>query len=139
MNWGTSCLIDTIKMAGLHYETHYRKGNTAIPVIHTNDLSLSRGGDTKDHKGHETGLLVDLRLPRMDGRVGGINGKHDLYDQNAIRAMIKAFLAQPLFSVCYFNDKELIKEGLCKPQARHDGHVHVQVKPPTIRLNLNGK
>ncbi|HKK77715.1 MAG TPA: D-alanyl-D-alanine carboxypeptidase family protein [Saprospiraceae bacterium] len=135
MNWGTDWLIDTIIAAGIHYEDHYRKGDTNTPLIHTNDLSLRKGGDTRDHSGHETGLMVDLRLPRTDGRIGGVkwNDQFGLYDQDAAEAIIKAFRAQPLFEVCYFNDEVLIKKGLCKKASGHDDHIHIKVKPPSMK------
>lgn len=137
MNWGTDWLIDTIKLAGMEYEKNYRKGDAKKALIHTNDLSLHKGGDTKDHQGHETGLLVDVRLPKKDGSAdGGITWKSSSYDRAAARAMIKAFRAQPLFDICYFNDTTLIDEGLCKKADAHNDHFHITIKPPAIEHDL---
>ncbi|NER85221.1 MAG: muramidase (flagellum-specific), partial [Leptolyngbya sp. SIO1D8] len=133
MNWGTHWLIDTIKLAGLHYEKNHRKEDEKKALIHTNDLSLPKGGDTKDHEGHETGLLIDIRLPKQDGTAGGITWESKKeYDRSAAREMIKAFRAQPLFESCFFNDKTLIGEGLCTKLGGHDDHFHIKIKPPKI-------
>jgi|GEM_PF-6936317 len=134
MNWGTNWLIDTILAAGADFEDNYRKGNSNIALIHTNDLSLERGGDTKDHAGHETGLMLDIRLPRLAGKVGGITWRNgQLYDRATARAIIQSFSKQPLFSKCLFNDEVLINEGLCAKAAKHDDHIHIKINPPLRR------
>ena len=137
MNWGTDWLISTIKQAGIHFENNYRKGNNKVSLIYTNDLSLKKGGDTLDHLGHETGLLLDIRLPHFGGKAGGITWKKtSIYDRNAARAMIQAFRAQPLFKRCFFNDTVLIAEGLCEPLEGHDNHIHISIKPPALEFDL---
>lgn len=130
-DYGTDWLAAFITAAGEHYRDNYRVTNPAAAVITVNDASKPQGGDTPDHAGHETGLSCDLRLPRTDGTApAGTTYLTANYDQNAARAMLNAFRAQPLFDLAYFNDPTLIAEGLCAQQAGHDNHVHVQMKPP---------
>lgn len=125
-----SWLDEAILAAGRHYEQNYRASHKGASPIGINDASLPRGGDTKDHAGHEGGLDVDVYLPRTDGATGGITYEGALYDQDAARAILKAFRAQKLINRVYFNDPALIKEGLCTFTKGHANHIHVGVKAP---------
>jgi hypothetical protein len=128
---GTDWLAAFIASAGQHYRDNYRDANPGAAVITVNDASKPQGGNTPDHAGHETGLSCDLRLPRTDGTApAGTTHQTANYDQNAARAMLNAFRAQPLFDLAFFNDPTLIAEGLCAQQPAHDNHIHVQMKPP---------
>ena len=50
------------------------------------------------------------------------------YDRTATRALIKAIRATAPGHVklIYFNDPVLIKEGLVRPYAGHDDHLHIR-------------
>lgn len=48
-----------------------------------------------------------------------------------MRAMLKAFLAQPLARRVLLNDAVLSTEGLCGFAEGHDNHAHFEIKPPT--------
>jgi hypothetical protein len=126
-DFGTSWLDETLNAAGALYQQGLREGAAPISV---NNASLPTGGDTPSHKGHETGLVADLRLPRKDGRSGGITTASPEYDREAMRAQLKALKAQPLFDRAYLNDQVLIIEDLCRPLGGHDNHVHFEIKPP---------
>lgn len=132
-DYGTSWLVQTIQGAGKDYKTDYLDKNPGNALITINDSSLPKGWDTPDHKGHETGLDCDIRLPYKDGSAkGGLTYKDvDKYDQDAMRAMLKAFQKQPLVKSILFNDPVLIKEKLCTAADKdHDNHAHVSVEPP---------
>jgi hypothetical protein len=47
-----------------------------------------------------------------------------------MHAMLTAFRAQPLVGRIFFNDPELVAEGLCAALAGHDGHAHVEITTP---------
>lgn len=128
-DYGTSWLADTIAGAGKEYEASFRSSNAGAVLIAVNDASLPHGGDTFDHKGHETGMDADLRLPRKDGD-HGCTWQSQQYDQDATRAQLKAFRAQPLVRGIFFNDEDLIAEGLCTYLDGHDNHFHVDLKAP---------
>lgn len=125
-NW----LDETILAAGKHYQENYRKTHSTAAPIGVNDASLPHGGDTKDHAGHEAGLDVDIYLPRTDGKTGGIYYWDKTYDQDATRAILKAFRAQSMVNRCYFNDPKLIAEGLCTTVKNHDHHLHIGIGAP---------
>lgn len=130
-DWGTSWLASTALQAGCSYAQDFLRLHPDRAPIVLNDTSLATGGDTKDHAGHETGLAVDTKLPRLDGTAGGITWRDALYDREAMRAQLQAWWKQPGVEIIYFNDPELIAEGLCHRSAGHDNHAHVEIKPPT--------
>lgn len=129
-DYGTSWLDQTLRTAGRAYQDAWRVWNPTAARITVNDTSMPRGGDTPAHGGHETGLVCDLRLPRIGGSVGGITTASVEYDRATMRAQLRALTTQPLFEVCYLNDDELIREGLCRPLAGHSDHVHYEIRPP---------
>ncbi|WP_336361457.1 N-acetylmuramidase domain-containing protein [Haladaptatus sp. ZSTT2] len=130
-DYGTDWMAETVTDAGAHYRDNYLNTNPDAALLTVNDVSLPHGGDTPDHAGHETGMACDLRLARTDGNTGGITWTSPTYDRDAMRAVLEAFGAQPLFSRALFNDTTLIAEGLCQQHAGHDDHVHIDIAPPT--------
>src|SRR5262245_9143037 len=133
--YGTDWLADTIAGAGIHYRDNYLKSHPTAALLTVNDASLARGGNAPPHSEHQTGMDCDLRLPRTDGKTGGINiGKPAellLFDRDAARAILQALKAQPLVSRLLFNDQTLIDEGLCKKSTPdHNHHIHVDISPP---------
>lgn len=129
-DYGASWLNDFIIAAGAEYQKSYRSKHAGVALMSINDASLPRGGDTKDHKGHEAGLDIDVRLPKTDGTTGGITYSESGYDRDTMRAILKAFRAQALCDRVFFNDPTLIGEGLCKAASGHANHAHVGMKSP---------
>ncbi|WP_058306282.1 hypothetical protein [Gracilibacillus massiliensis] len=129
-DYGTSWLDNTIQQAAVWYRDHYLQLYPEASPITINDVSLETGGNTPDHRGHETGLACDLRLPSIKGTApGGITIESKNYDRSAMRAMVSAFNIQPLTTAIYFNDRRLIEEGLCEYASHHDDHAHIEIKP----------
>jgi murein endopeptidase len=130
-DFGTSWMASTIRDAAAADRDSYLAAHPGAALLTINDVSLPRGGRTRDHKGHQTGLGCDLKLPRIDGGAGGITFRNTSeYDQRAAREMILAVLAQPLVSRVFFNDPDLIRERLCTEEKGHDDHIHFQIRPP---------
>ena len=99
-------------------------------LMHVNDASMPRGGDTPDHVGHETGLVCDVFLPRVDGNSGKIVVRSPQYDRAAMRAMLRFFLSPASGASVFLNDPVLVSEGLCRTATGHDNHAHLEIKPP---------
>ncbi len=141
-DFGTDWLASTLVSAGARYKKDYLDSHAAAARLSLNDASLPHGQSTRDHKGHQTGLMGDLRLPRTGGKSGEITHADALYDRAAARAQLKALRAEPLHSLIFFNDATLIGEGLCKRADGHDNHFHFQIKPPAMAagasLNAGG-
>ncbi len=144
-DYGTSWLAQTLVDAGDHYFDAYRNSNTAPPIT-ANDASIPKGGPavkatdpTKlEHKGHQCGMSIDLRLPRTDGTAPGntrTNRTGDNYSSTTMRAMLEALHAQPLFKNALLNDDELIQANLCSFADGHYDHAHINIKPPA-RIDL---
>lgn len=137
--YGTSWLAETIESAGQRYQETYRSQVEQSAPITVNDASPHRGGNTPDHNGHETGICVDLRLPRTDGTAPGMTTfRHPQYDRDVMRAMLQTIVEEPLLDRILFNDPELIAEGLCTRASGHDDHVHVEIRPPERRGGVRG-
>lgn len=129
-DYGTSWLADAILAIAKHYQTTYRSKYPKKAPFTINDVSIPHGGNTPDHAGHETGLMCDVFLPRKDGGTGLPTYATAEYDQDACRAMLLSIRQYPLFKLAYFNDPQLIKEGLCRQAGGHHHHIHFEIKPP---------
>ena len=97
-------------------------------------VSIPHGGDTPDHKGHETGLMCDVFLPRKDGGFGATNVTSPTYNQNVARALLKSIRRQKLVNkdAVLFNDNDLIGEKLCRLMPEHHHHIHFSISPPPM-------
>lgn len=130
-DFGTNWLADTLRAAGAKYRADFMNSHPTAPPLSINDTSLPQGGFTSAHATHQSGLASDIRLPRKDGGVGGgITVSSSAYDRNAMRAMLRAFRAQPLSLRVLLNDDVLRGEGLCSFAPGHDNHGHIEVRPP---------
>jgi hypothetical protein len=133
-DYGTDWLDTTIRRAAVDYQQAYRNQAQAS-LITVNDASPAKGGDTPDHTGHETGLDIDLRLPKKNHGGAVLEGRTYRsadYDQAAAREIIKAFRKQDLVDKerIFFNDPTLVAEGICKKLEHHDNHIHIGIHPP---------
>ncbi|MBD2532102.1 glucosaminidase domain-containing protein [Nostoc flagelliforme FACHB-838] len=129
-DFGTHWLADVIKKIAQDYQNSYRKTHPTAARFAINDVSLPHGGDTPDHKGHETGMMCDVYLPKKNGNFGGIVWSSSEYDQDAARAILKSIGKQKLVRAVFFNDQQLIKERLCVSLSGHDNHIHFEINPP---------
>lgn len=130
--FGTDWLISTIVKAGNVYYQAYLNNNPSASVMWINDLSLTTGGPYPPHGTHQTGLDVDVRLPKTNGESGGITFSSSDYDRDATREMLKAFKSCLLVKSILFNDSVLIGESLCNYYSGHDNHFHVKIEPPIM-------
>ncbi|TAH52266.1 MAG: hypothetical protein EYC68_08170 [Chloroflexota bacterium] len=129
-DYGTDWLATTIQNIGLEYYRTYLTNHSGAALLSINDVSLARGGLTSQHAGHQTGLCCDIRLPHTDGTSGQITWSNSRYDREAMRAMLVAVRNQPLWRLTYFNDPQLIAEGLCTNLPAHDNHAHFEIRTP---------
>ena len=131
-DYGIDWISNVIRAAGIHYELTHRKGNSNIAPMAVNDVSLTRGGQTPDHYGHQSGNAGDIILPRTGGRFGFITYNSADYDQAATEAILRALRAQPWVdkNTLYFNDPVLRNKGLCRYARGHDAHMHFEINTP---------
>ena len=134
-DYGTNWMVETISAAAHLYQESYRGSNPGAALIQTNNLSRFLGGNAyPPHKTHQTGLSCDIRVPRKDGKVLGTNIDSSNYDQDAMRAILKAIRNQDKYGIqlIYFNDFSLITEGLCRNAPGHRNHAHIDIAPPKL-------
>ena len=89
------------------------------------DISLAGGIPTPDHGGHKSGLNVDIRPLRKDGREEPVTWRDPQYDQVATHALINLFyIFAPVVTVI-FNDPGIPFLSRAK---RHDDHFHLNLR-----------
>jgi hypothetical protein len=89
------------------------------------DISLADGIKTPDHGGHKTGLNVDIRPVRKDGREDPVTWFDPQYDQEGTRKLIHLFrVFAPVLSII-FNDPGI--PFLLKAD-KHNDHFHVNLR-----------
>lgn len=134
-DFGTSWLANTILEIAIDYHNNFRSSNPSKAPFTLNDVSRPQGGNTRDHAGHETGLMCDVFLPRTDGKAGDIDMNSPLFDRNAARALIQSMRRHKLVREVFFNDPVLMKEKfngrpLCNFASQHHHHIHFEINPP---------
>lgn len=88
------------------------------------NISLAGGAKFRPHEGHVSGLDVDIRLMRKDGRQLPVRWTEPQYDRAATEMLICLFFESNLVKVIYFNDPKISR---VKPRFRHDNHFHVTI------------
>lgn len=82
------------------------------------------GGVKFDHASHLTGLEVDIRPMRKDGRHVPVTYLEDDYDRDATETLIHIFRGNaPGKLKIFFNDNRI---SVVSPLKKHDNHFHVQ-------------
>lgn len=89
------------------------------------DISLAGGPRHPDHATHRTGLEVDIRPLRKDGKQLPCTIRDREYDHEATAQLIRLFLNASGVKKVLFNDPTIT--GVWRA-AGHDNHFHVAVK-----------
>lgn len=89
------------------------------------DISLAGGPPNKDHKTHKSGLEVDVRPLRKDGRQLPVTWGDPAYDRDGTAQLIALFRACAPVILIYFNGPDI---AFVTKMAKHDDHFHVQLK-----------
>lgn len=125
-DWGTAAAIAHLTSAADLF--HSRAGG----VVAIGDISFEHGGDIDLHQTHEDGLDIDIAMIRVDGRqcnYPAITYRSRQYDRADTRRLLQAIhdAIGGHLQVIYFNDPQLIEEGLAVRFPNHDGHIHVRL------------
>ena len=90
-------------------------------------MSLSDGAPYDRHgKDHMTGVGIDIRPMRADGRQGPIRHDQAGYDREATQKLVDTLRATGGVQKIYFNDPEI--KGV-EYQDLHDDHLYVRISP----------
>jgi len=120
-SWGTAAAISALQRASQAVTPSY--GRVAV-----GDISHIHGGDIAGHASHEVGLDADIR-PLTTGNDQCTNPstwRDADYDRAATRAFIQQIRASGQVRLIFFNDPQLISEGLTQALDNHDDHLHVR-------------
>ncbi|MEU7517558.1 penicillin-insensitive murein endopeptidase [Streptomyces sp. NPDC042898] len=128
-DWGTAAAVGQLEAAARSFSA---LGRGKLPV---GDVSFEHGGSITGHASHQVGLDADLWPVRTDSaQCGGsrITWQSAAYDRGATRELVKALLAAAPGHVkfVYFNDPQLIAEGLTVQYPNHDNHLHIRYCEP---------
>ncbi len=123
--WGTASAVAQLRSAAEGYAARGGRGRVAV-----GDLSQEHGGDIPGHATHEQGLDVDIRPMRKDSRqcTEKTYASWAAYDRAATRRFVQEVhrRAEGRVKVIWFNDRQLIREGLVEPARGHDNHLHIR-------------
>lgn len=89
------------------------------------NLSLADGVLFDDHKSHRSGLEVDVRPIRKDGKKENCFRGEMQYDFEATKYLITSFILSGRIKTIYFNDLNI--PGVTY-RSRHDNHFHVELR-----------
>ncbi|MBJ7313071.1 penicillin-insensitive murein endopeptidase [Rugamonas sp. CCM 8940] len=88
------------------------------------DISLTGGLANKDHKTHRSGLEVDIRPMRKDGKHEPCRWWDAEYDHDATEKLIELFCINSPVILIYFNGPNL---PVVRKWPKHDDHFHLQL------------
>jgi PKD repeat protein len=124
MQYGQQKTIDSlIRIANEWYNLHPNG-----PRIGIGSISFEGGGPFPPHKSHQTGMDVDIRV-MLSGTEGNVRWQDPNYDRDLTRELIQLIRQNGNIKTIYFNDPQLISEGIVKYWPRHDNHLHVRFAP----------
>jgi hypothetical protein len=118
--FGRASTILAIQSIGAAWaETH------TFPIF-IGDISRKGGGSFPPHSSHKDGRDVDMRPFRHNGQPGATNINDPSYGHGLTRELVLLVRQKFRDLTILFNDKLLVKDGLTKPFAGHDNHLHVR-------------
>lgn len=89
------------------------------------NVSLAEGPKFDPHDGHKTGLQVDVRALRKDGKNLAVTYRDVAYDREGTAKLLDCFFSTGLVAGILFNDLSIPR---VKYAATHDNHFHVAVR-----------
>lgn len=92
--------------------------------IGVGNISLAGGAAFPPHRGHRSGLHVDLRPFRTDGKEMRVSYREPAYDRAATAQLVQLMWQTGMVSKVFFNDSKIAR---VEPMNGHDDHLHVEV------------
>lgn len=126
-HWATAGAVGQLKAAAATFAT---TGNGRLPV---GDAGFEHGGDIPGHGSHEVGMDIDVWPIRTDSAqctAGRITWQSGTYNRDATRRLVQEIRAKAADHVelIFFNDPQLISEGLTTSYPNHDNHLHIRYR-----------
>lgn len=89
------------------------------------DISMAGGPKPPDHDSHRTGLEVDIRPLRKDGKEEPETWRGAKYDREGTMKLIQLFRSFAPVAIILFNDPEI---PFVTWYAGHDDHFHIKLR-----------
>ncbi|MFB8774949.1 penicillin-insensitive murein endopeptidase [Streptomyces broussonetiae] len=126
-HWATAGAVGQLEAAAATFAT---TGNGRLPV---GDAGFEHGGDIPGHASHETGMDIDVWPIRTDSAqctAARITWQSTAYDRAATRRLVQEIRAKAPghIDLIFFNDPQLIAEGLTTSYPNHDNHLHIRYR-----------
>ncbi|MFC5804254.1 penicillin-insensitive murein endopeptidase [Streptomyces formicae] len=126
-HWATAGAVGQLAAAAAGFAS---TGNGRLPV---GDAGFEHGGDILGHASHEVGTDIDVWPIRTDSAqctAGRITWQSSAYDRAATRLLVQEIRAKAPGHVelIFFNDPQLISEGLTTSYPNHDNHLHIRYR-----------
>lgn len=126
-HWATAGAVGQMEAAAAVFAG---TGNGRLPV---GDAGFEHGGDIPGHASHEVGMDIDVWPIRTDSAqctAGRITWQSGTYDRAATRWLVQEIRANAPGHVelIFFNDPQLISEGLTTSYPNHDNHLHIRYR-----------
>lgn len=126
-HWATAGAVGQLEAAAAVFAG---TGNGRLPV---GDAGFEHGGDIPGHASHGVGMDIDVWPIRTDSgqcTAGRITWQSGTYDRAATRRLVQEIRANAPGHVelIFFNDPQLISEGLTTSYPNHDNHLHIRYR-----------
>jgi len=119
-HWGKLQVITALQQIGELWAA------TKTTPISVGQISRRNGGPFPPHKSHRTGIDVDIRPMRKDGKNLPVTVHDKQYDAGATRAVVEMIRGNAKVKLILFNDPALVASGLTRKYAGHDNHLHIR-------------
>lgn len=135
-SWTTTWMLTRLHLAGLYYRGLCLTSDVEdAPAMWIRDSSKEKGGKTRGHASHQTGLDLDMRLPLLPpdtDKFDQLHGKdyNRRFHRSAALLQVRAIKETMNTRFIFFNDPEFRKKGLSTFQKNHSEHYHIRIKPP---------
>ncbi len=121
--YGTDRLVRDLAALTAWWNVQHPKG----PRLGIGDLSWRSGGRLDNHASHQSGVDVDIRLPRRDGVEGAANPGN--YDREMTQEIVDWWLAHgDVEYIFYGPNLEITGNARVMVWPNHDDHLHVRVR-----------
>jgi murein endopeptidase len=112
------------RMISFLYHLEFLWGSQELRSIGIGNISLAEGASFPPHRGHRSGLEVDIRPMRKDGAPKPVRWQDAQYDQAGTSQLVNLIYQTGMVSRVLFNDLAIPR---VQRAMGHDDHLHVEV------------
>lgn len=112
------------RMLTFIFQLEYRWGAIDDRKIGIGNISLANAAPFPPHRSHRSGLEVDIRPIRKDGKQIPVRHTDPQYDQDATRTLVELIWQTGMVKRIAFNDAAIPR---VLGMTGHDDHLHVEV------------